>query len=69
MKRLTLILIALLLSSSLYSQKTHNVTAKYVYYAPETMSIDEAKRIAVDRARMQAIADCFELRSLKAIPS
>ena len=42
-----------------YSQKTAKVSASYTYYAPETMSIEEAKRVALDRAKIQAIADEF----------
>lgn len=42
-----------------YSQRTAKVSAKYTYYAPETMSVEEAKRVALDRAKIQAIADEF----------
>lgn len=35
------------------------VQAEYVYYAPENITIEEAKRIAIDRAKIQAIADAF----------
>lgn len=35
------------------------VSASYTYYAPETMSIEEAKRTALERAKIQAIADEF----------
>lgn len=42
-----------------YSQKTAKVSATYTYYAPETMSVEEAKRVALDRAKIQAIADEF----------
>lgn len=42
-----------------YSQRTTKVSATYTYYAPETMSIEEAKRVALDRAKIQAIADEF----------
>lgn len=42
-----------------YSQRIAKVSATYTYYAPETMSIEEAKRVALDRAKIQAIADEF----------
>lgn len=42
-----------------YSQRTSKVSATYTYYAPETVSIEEAKRVALDRAKIQAIADEF----------
>lgn len=55
------ILFILLASSFLvgYSQRTAKVSATYTYYAPETMSVGEAKRVALDRAKIQAIADEF----------
>lgn len=55
------ILFILLASSFLvgYSQRTAKVAATYTYYAPETMSVEEAKRVALDRAKIQAIADEF----------
>ena len=42
-----------------YSQRTAKVSATYTYYAPETMSVEEAKRVALERAKTQAIADEF----------
>lgn len=42
-----------------YSQRVAKVSATYTYYAPETMSVEEAKRVALDRAKIQAIADEF----------
>lgn len=42
-----------------YSQRAAKVSATYTYYAPETMSVEEAKRVALDRAKIQAIADEF----------
>lgn len=42
-----------------YSQRIAKVSATYTYYASETISIEEAKRIALDRAKIQAIADEF----------
>lgn len=42
-----------------YSQRTTKVSTTYTYYAPETMSIEEAKRVALYRAKIQAIADEF----------
>lgn len=55
------ILFITLISSFLvgYSQRTAKVSATYTYYAPETMSVEEAKRVALDRAKIQAIADEF----------
>ncbi|MDE6190534.1 MAG: DUF4384 domain-containing protein [Muribaculum sp.] len=52
----------ILLASSFfvgYSQRAAKVSATYTYHAPETMSVEEAKRVALDRAKIQAIADEF----------
>ena len=55
-----LLILALIFSYiSLSAQKTKTVSAEYTYYAPETISIEEAKRTALDRAKIQAIADEF----------
>lgn len=59
MKRGFLFIIIAILAFSLFSQKIQKVSAKYTYYAPETMSIEEAKRTALKYAKIQAIADEF----------
>ena len=41
------------------AQRTEKVRAEYTYHAPENVSLEEAKRIALDRAKIQAIADEF----------
>lgn len=41
------------------AQRTEKVRAEYTYHAPENISLEEAKRIALDRAKVQAIADEF----------
>ena len=42
-----------------YAQKVQKVTATYTYHTPENVTLEEAKRIALDRAKIQAIADAF----------
>lgn len=59
MKRFILFIIFVFAIIIGYSQKTAKVSATYTYYAPETMSVEEAKRTALDRAKIQAIADEF----------
>lgn len=59
MKRIAILFMLMLSIVSGYSQRTAKVSASYTYYAPENMSIEEAKRTALDRARIQAIADEF----------
>lgn len=45
--------------SSLFAQKVKTVSAEYTFYVPETMTIEEAKRTALDRAKIKAIEDEF----------
>ncbi len=42
-----------------FAQKMQKVTATYTYYAPENVTLEEAKRTALDRAKIQAIAGEF----------
>jgi hypothetical protein len=42
-----------------YAQKMQKVTATYTYFAPENVTLEEAKRTALDRAKLTAIADAF----------
>lgn len=46
-------------AASLSAQRTVNVCAEYDYAVPESESMAEAKRSAIDKARNQAIADEF----------
>lgn len=52
-------LILLLFSSSVLADNLKTVEAEYTYYAPENVTIEDAKRIAIDRAKIQALADAF----------
>lgn len=42
-----------------YAQKTVKVTSEYTYVAPDNITLEQAKLTAVDRAKIQAIADEF----------
>lgn len=57
--RLWLIAVGLLFSIALSAQKMKRVDAEYIYHAPENVSLEKAKRIALERAKLQAIADAF----------
>lgn len=59
MKRTTLTLIIAIFCSIVWAQNIKKVSATYTYYAPETISIEEAKRTALERAKIQAIAEEF----------
>lgn len=53
------ILVILLLPMCSYAQKTVKVTSEYTYVAPDNITLEQAKLTAVDRAKIQAIADEF----------
>lgn len=42
-----------------FAQEVQKVTATYTYYAPENVTLEEAKHTALDRAKVSAIADTF----------
>ena len=49
----------LFLSVAVFAQRTERVCEEYVYYPPGNMSLDDAKRIALERAQTQAIEKRF----------
>ena len=57
--RLFIIVCLCLLCVGTFAQRTEKVRAEYSYHAPENVSLEEAKRIALERAKIQAIADEF----------
>lgn len=48
-----------LLTTTAFAQKVKTVEGEYTYYAPEYVTMEHAKRTALDRAMIQAIADEF----------
>lgn len=42
-----------------YAQKEETIRSEYTYIAPENISLEEAKSIALDRAKIQIIAEKF----------
>ncbi len=42
-----------------YASKPVKVSGEYVYYGPETMSVEDAKREAIERAKIQALENEF----------
>lgn len=54
-----LVIVLTLLSLSVLAQKTKTVEGEYTYYAPENISLEDALRIALERAQIQALADEF----------
>ncbi|MGM9690513.1 MAG: DUF4384 domain-containing protein [Bacteroidaceae bacterium] len=59
MKRFVYTLILFTLASTLHAQKVQKVTGAYTYYAPENVTLEEAKRTALECAKREAIADEF----------
>ena len=45
--------------TSCYAQYVKSVSGEYIYHAPENVSLEEAKRTALNRAQIQALADEF----------
>lgn len=44
---------------SLFAQKVKNVVGEYTYRAPEEVTVEQAKRTALERAQLEAIATVF----------
>lgn len=59
MIRWIFITLLLLIPAVAFSQKTEKVTATYTYYVPENITLEEAKRTALERAKISAIGDAF----------
>lgn len=59
MRSWSLLFFLFFVSVKLSGQSTKTVTATYTYYAPENVSLEEAKHIALERAKLQSIADTF----------
>lgn len=59
MIRLIPILVCLCFSLTILAKDTKTVNASYTYYAPESMSIEDAKRVALDRAKTDAIESTY----------
>lgn len=58
-RRISFFLFVFLINCHGFSQETRTIYGDYTYYATESTSIEDAKRIALDRAKIQAIADEF----------
>ena len=59
MKRLTLIIILIIAPMMLSAQKTLTASGSYTYNAPTNISLDQAKSIALERAKNDIIAEHF----------
>lgn len=57
--RVTLIILLTLLVLPFYAQGLKRVHGEYIYRAPENVTLEQAKQTALQRARIQALADEF----------
>ena len=53
------IIVFLMITLPVFSQKIKTVEGEYMYHAPENVTIEQAKRTAVERAKIQALATEF----------
>lgn len=53
------IIVFLMITLSVFSQKIKTVEGEYMYHAPDNVTIEQAKRTAVERAKIQALATEF----------
>lgn len=57
--RITILFLTLFFPLVVLAQKVKTVSGEYTYYAPENVSPEQARRIAIERARIEAIAAEF----------
>ncbi len=57
--RSLLLFLSLALFLPVFSQKLKTVEGEYTYHVPENVTLEDAKRTALDRAKIQALADAF----------
>jgi len=55
----TIIILLCIFCLSVSAQKVKKVEAEYTYYAPENVTPEQARRTALERAKIQALADEF----------
>ena len=58
-KSIIAFLMIMLITLPVFSQKIKTVEGEYLYHASENVTIEQAKRTAVERAKIQALADEF----------
>ena len=59
MNRVVAILLLFMLPFAVQAQKLKTVEGEYTYHAPENVTLEQAKLTALDRAKIQALADAF----------
>lgn len=59
MKKIFSLLLLVLLPLTFYAQRARKVCGEYIYYVPSTQSLEQARQIALERAKLKALADEF----------
>lgn len=54
-----LLCLLVMFTSTALAQKLKTVEGEYTYYAPENVTLEQARNIALDRAKIQALANAF----------
>lgn len=58
-KTILLIHLLFVFSTSLWAQKSIKLCGEYIYYAPENVTLEQAKQTALERAKLEALAEKF----------
>ena len=58
-RKSALFLIVMVFPTILFAQQTREVSGEYTYYAPLNITPNEAKAVAIEKAKIQALADAF----------
>jgi len=58
-RRSMCLILLLLFFTSLFAQKTVKVCGEYTYIAPENVSLEQARQTALERAKLEALAEKF----------
>lgn len=59
LKKYLIVFLLSLIGLAVHAQKVYTISGEYNYFAPENISLSEAKRIASERARIEALATTF----------
>ncbi len=59
MKKIGILIMSLLLTSTVLAQTVKTVEGEYTYYAPSNVTLEGAKITALERAKTKALADMF----------
>lgn len=59
MRLVALITSILIFSTTVFAQRVKTVVGEYIYHASEDVSVERAKRTALERAQLEAIAEVF----------